>query len=119
MILTFLLYGDYMQEGLELYLPRQYRAFIKRKLKEEWNHQCAYCGIKERHKELTIDHVLPIKKGGDDSYTNLVPACRSCNLSKGHAGVRQWYFDHEEYSLERWNKIKQHISKEYTDVLAA
>jgi 5-methylcytosine-specific restriction endonuclease McrA len=107
------------QHGLELYVPRQHKAYAKKMLKEEWNYECAYCGIKERHKELTLDHIIPIKKGGDDSYSNLIPACRSCNLSKGHSGVRQWYFDHEEYSTERWLKIKNHMNRKTEDVFAA
>ena len=108
-----------MQEGLELYLPRQYRAFIKRQLKEEWNYRCAYCHYQEKHKELTLDHIIPIKKGGDDSYTNLLPACRTCNLSKGHQAVRQWYFDNENYTEERWTKIKLHMTRINNNVLAA
>ena len=40
-------------------------------------------------------------------------------MSKGDKPVRQWYFDHEEYSTERWLKIKQHMSKEQPNVFAA
>jgi 5-methylcytosine-specific restriction endonuclease McrA len=32
---------------------------------------------------FTIDHVIPVRKGGDNSIENLVPACLHCNLSKG------------------------------------
>ena len=101
------------QFGLEEYLPRQHKARAKRLLKEEWNNQCAYCGSVERKKELTVDHVVPLAKEGTDAYTNLVPACRACNISKGHSGVRQWYFDQPSFTVERWNKIKQHIEKEH------
>ncbi len=107
------------QFGLELYVPKQHKAYAKKMLKEEWNHECAYCGVKERNKEMTIDHIIPIAKQGTDEYSNLVPACRSCNLSKGNRAVRQWYFDQPEYTKERWLKIKQHMSKEQPDVFAA
>lgn len=45
--------------------------------------RCWYCG-KDMHPflDFTIDHVQPQKDGGDDALDNLVPCCRSCNLSK-------------------------------------
>ncbi len=107
------------QFGLELYVPKQHKAYAKKMLKEEWNHECAYCAYKEKGKELTIDHIEPLVKGGTDDWCNLLPACRSCNLSKGNRSVRQWYFDQDCFSTERWLKIKQHMSKEQPDVFAA
>ena len=106
-----------MQSGLELYIPRQHRAEIKRQLKEKWNYRCAYCNYLEKSIELTLDHVIPIAKQGTDNYSNLVPACRPCNLSKGHQAIRQWYFEHPSYTSERWLKIKQHMVTD--NVLAA
>ena len=41
---------------------------------------CAYCG---QENSTTVDHVLPVARGGDDSESNLVCACVSCNTSKG------------------------------------
>jgi len=43
-------------------------------------YSCVYCGNK---KELTIDHVIPKSKGGDNSWKNLVTCCSPCNLKKG------------------------------------
>lgn len=51
-----------------------------RLIKAAYNHRCAYCG---ERKPLTQDHVLPISKGGQHTASNIVPACRSCNSSKG------------------------------------
>jgi len=101
-----------MQSGLELYIPRQHAAMMRKHLKEEWNNQCAYCGYTQKHKELTIDHITPLAKFGSDEYSNLIPACRSCNVSKGHSGIRQWYFNQEKFSTERWLKIKQHMDSQ-------
>jgi 5-methylcytosine-specific restriction endonuclease McrA len=44
------------------------------------NNTCMYCGSTRR---LTIDHVIPRCKGGDDSWENLTVACSSCNTKKG------------------------------------
>lgn len=40
---------------------------------------CQYCGATTR---LTIDHVVPKSKGGEDSWENLVVACSKCNTMK-------------------------------------
>ena len=42
---------------------------------------CAYCGAKGVH--LTRDHDIPLVRGGSNNIENIVPACRSCNSSKG------------------------------------
>lgn len=41
---------------------------------------CARCGATD---DLTIDHIIPIIKGGSDEVTNLQVLCRKCNSSKG------------------------------------
>lgn len=51
------------------------------------NHQCQYCGS---YKNLTIDHVMPRSRGGDNSWTNLVTACVSCNTHKGDKTPEEW-----------------------------
>jgi len=43
--------------------------------------KCVYCGRSDL--PLTIDHVLPKAKGGEDIWENLVTACVVCNNSKG------------------------------------
>lgn len=52
-----------------------------------YKHRCAYCGKKESKKRpLTMDHVIPIRKGGGTTSNNIVPACQPCNGSK-HANL--------------------------------
>lgn len=41
---------------------------------------CAYCGSTE---SLTLDHVVPLARGGSHAIENLVAACRTCNSRKG------------------------------------
>jgi hypothetical protein len=50
------------------------------------NHTCQYCGSK---KSLTIDHVIPRSRGGQDTWENMVVACSSCNTKKGHTLLEQ------------------------------
>lgn len=46
-------------------------------------HQCQYCARRPPLRDLNIDHVVPRSRGGEDSWENLVTACRPCNLRKG------------------------------------
>ena len=43
---------------------------------------CLYCGVPFRSRELSRDHVTPISKGGQDTWNNVVTACRRCNNHK-------------------------------------
>ena len=45
---------------------------------------CAYCGISYRLRELSCDHIVPVSKGGKDIWTNVVTACRNCNMRKAN-----------------------------------
>jgi len=43
---------------------------------------CHYCGEKFKPSELTMDHVVPLARGGSSTKNNLVPACEQCNKKK-------------------------------------
>lgn len=43
---------------------------------------CAYCECEIDIKDMQVDHVVPLRKGGADSADNMLPACRSCNHYK-------------------------------------
>ncbi len=47
---------------------------------------CFYCG----NPGATMDHILPISRGGTHSIGNLVPACAGCNSSKRHRTIMEW-----------------------------
>lgn len=44
------------------------------------HHSCQYCGSS---KHLTLDHVMPLSKGGQHRWDNVVTACERCNQRKG------------------------------------
>jgi 5-methylcytosine-specific restriction enzyme A len=51
---------------------------------------CHYC---ERHfppAELTMDHIVPLARGGKSNRGNLVPACKECNTKKKYALAWEW-----------------------------
>jgi 5-methylcytosine-specific restriction endonuclease McrA len=53
-------------------------------IKKAYKFRCAYCGKK---KPLTQDHIIPVSRGGQDTASNIVPACRSCNSKKNAGGI--------------------------------
>lgn len=44
---------------------------------------CHYCEQKFPPEKLTLDHVVPLARGGESTRGNCVPACEDCNRSKG------------------------------------
>lgn len=54
------------------------------------DYTCVYCGQRCDADDLTVDHVEPRVKGGDNSPGNLVTACRTCNTEKG--GAPAWAY---------------------------
>eukprot|EP00898_Chlorokybus_atmophyticus_P007008 jgi/Chlat1/7308/Chrsp58S06945 len=47
-------------------------------------HTCQYCGSTS---DLTIDHLIPVSRGGQWTWDNLVTACGNCNMRKGNKSV--------------------------------
>lgn len=43
---------------------------------------CHYCGQKFSPSELTMDHILPVARGGKSVKSNCVPCCKTCNNEK-------------------------------------
>lgn len=69
---------------------------------------CAYCGRSMRKSEtLTRDHLLPVTKGGKTVQGNIIPACATCNSSKGNSDFKDWFMKQSFFSQERLNKIFQ------------
>lgn len=49
--------------------------------------KCSYCGL---NTALTIEHIIPKSKGGNDSGDNLIYICKKCNSSKGSKDLMAW-----------------------------
>jgi 5-methylcytosine-specific restriction endonuclease McrA len=50
-------------------------------------HTCQYCQKIFPEKRLTVDHVVPMSRGGRHEWTNVVTACSRCNNRKGAKSV--------------------------------
>ena len=74
---------------------------------------CCYCGSREY---LSVDHLIPTKRGGANNGDNLVWACRSCNSSKGAHDVLEWLEKRNQFPaillLRRYLKLSIEMTYE-------
>lgn len=54
---------------------------------------CLYCGNEFSDAHLTRDHVVPVSKGGRDSWDNVVASCKRCNHRKGNRLIEDTEID--------------------------
>ncbi|MCP4575434.1 MAG: HNH endonuclease [Deltaproteobacteria bacterium] len=63
-----------------------------------WNNKlqngvCYYCNCKVGREQLTMDHVVPLSRGGKSKKGNIVASCKECNNKKKYLLPVEW----EEY----------------------
>lgn len=51
---------------------------------------CYYCGKKFPPTDLTMDHLIPLARGGSSTKENLVPCCKDCNNKKKNMMPHEW-----------------------------
>ena len=61
-------------------VPYKEIPLTRRNLLYRDHFSCQYCGVKAG--DLTVDHVIPRSKGGNDSWENVVACCQKCNVKK-------------------------------------
>lgn len=68
------------------HLKARAESYSRTEIFARWGNECAYCSAPAVH----LDHVVAISRGGPDAEHNLLPACASCNLSKGARSLAEW-----------------------------
>jgi 5-methylcytosine-specific restriction protein A len=86
-------------DGVSEQTIRRERAKARELRKTRWWQQktasgaCYYCGKIVKHRELSMDHLIPLARGGRSTKDNLVPSCKDCNNKKKSMLPVEW----EEY----------------------
>lgn len=68
-----------------------HRSGIRSEVWLKTHGECWYCGEgMNPFQDFTIDHIVPLSRGGTNAVVNLVPACRSCNAQKGSKTIEEY-----------------------------
>ena len=62
---------------------RRKTPWSKRNVLWRDRYTCQYCGLRADSGSLTIDHIVPRSRGGQNTWSNTVAACFACNNRKG------------------------------------
>ncbi len=88
---------DYFQfDGVDDAAIRRERDKARKLRKSRWWQQklaagiCYYCSKQYKAKELTMDHVVPLSRGGRSTKDNLVMSCKECNTKKKTLLPMEW-----------------------------
>jgi 5-methylcytosine-specific restriction enzyme A len=100
--INLLIYGDFMDKFFtftdEQYIKKERGKARKLRARQWWKRKrsdgiCYFCKQIFPPKELTMDHLIPISRGGKSERFNLVPCCKECNTKKKQLLPAEW----EEY----------------------
>lgn len=88
-LLKYILLMDYFVPAPEEHQKREKAKARELRQSLWWRQQigkgvCYHCGQKFKPDELTMDHLLPIVRGGKSTKKNCVPSCKECNTKKGN-----------------------------------
>lgn len=67
-----------MNKTPRIFIPPEVRTYVFGRD----NYQCKGCGKTENEAQLTIDHIIPLAKGGSNDISNLQTLCFQCNRKK-------------------------------------
>jgi len=76
-------------------LKKEKRKARELRASQWWKRRCAkgkchYCGRPTPAGELTMDHVVPMARGGRTTKGNVVPCCKTCNNKKKNLLPMEW-----------------------------
>jgi 5-methylcytosine-specific restriction enzyme A len=85
----------FLVEVDEAHLRRERAKARELRASQWWKRRCAagachYCGAQVGARGLTMDHLVPIIRGGRSTRGNVVAACKACNSAKGHCLSTEW-----------------------------
>lgn len=81
------LVSHYTQKRRAILVQNGVFDISKKELQRLYSSCCTYCGSDT---DITLDHVIPIIRGGRHSLGNIVPACKSCNFTKQARTIMEW-----------------------------
>jgi len=104
---------DYMK-------PKTHVRFSRSNVYLRDNGKCQYCGVHVERKLSTLDHVVPVSKGGKTTWENCTTACAPCNSAKSDT-TKGWKPRIKPYKPEYYELVskrkKEHFEVRYNEWL--
>ena len=63
---------------------------VRRRVYEKYGGRCAYCGQPIAYRDMQVEHLVPLAKGGADREENYMPSCHTCNHYKHTLTIEQF-----------------------------
>lgn len=93
-------------------------ASLRERIFARDDNRCVYCAGLFPPEQLSLDHVQPRARGGDNSPGNLVTACLACNTRKGHQPAWAWLADLPgersnflRYGTAVWTRLRRAVEE--------
>ena len=86
------MYEGGVSRPLFFYYMRNYTEQVRKEVDSDF---CFYCG-KYIKSDKTLDHIIPVSKGGKDEVSNLVVCCHDCNTIKDNYTIPQLIIELEK-----------------------
>lgn len=98
---------------------RRFSDDLKRKLCQDQDYRCMYCGRKRAFSDLEIDHKTPVQRGGSDNLRNLQVLCPPCNKRKGNQTDQEFRRRYRELLPRRQEPPSPAIRQDAFDMVTA
>lgn len=70
-------------------------------------YSCLYCGDRVTKREATLDHVVPVSRGGKTNFENIATSCAPCNTRKGNKMSPEWRPRYKPYRPGYWELVRK------------
>jgi len=103
------------RRSLKYKLPSTLNSKQWEQIQKDFGYKCAYCGMSGEEHYLKYnelmhqEHFIPLTKGGGYTLSNIIPACKSCNPSKGNKDFFEWYPKYKHYDKNREQFILEYL----------
>lgn len=98
---------------------RRFSDDLKRKLCQDQDYRCMYCGRKRAFSDMEIDHKTPVQRGGSDNLRNLQVLCPPCNKRKGNQTDQEFRRRYRELLPRRQEPPEPAIRQDVFDMVTA
>jgi 5-methylcytosine-specific restriction endonuclease McrA len=98
-------------------MPRQEVKFSRGNIYLRDQNRCQYCGKRFPSSELSLDHVVPVSRGGRSSWENVVCACLPCNVKKGNKLLTECHMQLIRHPHRpKWHPLHRLQGRQYPEI---